>query len=212
MTSCQMSELIPWYVNGTIAEEDRVRLEDHLSQCVGCSSDVSHERRVAQLMNADSPVEYMPTASLKRLQSRLDDTGDRETSRSDAQTSAPAARRRAMPWQGLLAASAAVMAVALGLLATDRWLQLRNDSAGDEYQTVTSSAPRAPGVVIRAVFAPDVTLVQLQRILDESQLKIVAGPTEAGVYSLAMNSSHSISASLSLLRAHPEVRFAEHTP
>jgi len=34
------------------------------------------------------------------------------------------------------------------------------------------------------VFSPTITLVELQAILDEAQLRIISGPTEAGVYSL----------------------------
>jgi hypothetical protein len=63
--------------------------------------------------------------------------------------------------------------------------------------------------VIRAVFAPTITLVELQAILDEAQLRIISGPTEAGVYSLAANSGQPVSTSLALLRGHPKVRFAE---
>jgi hypothetical protein len=69
----------------------------------------------------------------------------------------------------------------------------------------------APNEVIRAVFAPTITLDELQSILDEAQLRIVSGPTEAGVYSLAANSSRSVSSSLALLRGHAKVRFAEGT-
>jgi hypothetical protein len=65
--------------------------------------------------------------------------------------------------------------------------------------------------VIRAVFSPTITLVQLQSLLDEAQLKIVSGPTEAGVYSLASNSTLTVRSSLALLRQHATVRFAEAT-
>jgi hypothetical protein len=51
--------------------------------------------------------------------------------------------------------------------------------------------------------------VELQTILDEAQLRIVSGPTEAGVYSLASNSTLPVRASLALLRQHSTVRFAE---
>jgi len=88
--------------------------------------------------------------------------------------------RRGLPWQGLMAASVAVMAVALGFLAADRWLQNRARAASPDYYTVTTPKPRAPNEVIRAVFSPDVTLIELQAILDEAQLRIVSGPTEAG--------------------------------
>jgi hypothetical protein len=51
----------------------------------------------------------------------------------------------------------------------------------------------------------------LQAILDEAQLRIISGPTEAGVYSLAANSNRPVTVSLSLLRRHASVRFAEST-
>jgi hypothetical protein len=52
-------------------------------------------------------------------------------------------------------------------------------------------------------------LVELQAVLDEAGLRIVSGPTEAGVYSLAANSGRPVSASLASLRGHAKVRFAE---
>ena len=79
------------------------------------------------------------------------------------------------------------------------------------YHTVTTSESRAPDEVIRAVFSPSITLVELQTILDEAQLRIISGPTEAGVYSLAANSRRPVSSSLALLRRHAAVRFAEST-
>jgi hypothetical protein len=101
------------------------------------------------------------------------------------------------------------MAIALTLLAADRWTQSR--ARAPNYFTVTTAAPRAPGEVIRAVFSPTITLVELQAILDAAQLRIVAGPSEAGVYSLAANSERSVSSSLATLRSDSKVRFAEST-
>jgi hypothetical protein len=98
---------------------------------------------------------------------------------------------------------------ALGLVSTDRWVHI--DALSSAYRTVTTSAPRAPDEVIRAVFSPAITLVELQAILDEAQLRIVSGPTEAGVYSLAANSNRPVKDSLSQLRRHTSVRFAETT-
>ena len=116
-----------------------------------------------------------------------------------------------MPWSGLMAASITVIAVALSLLAADRWIQFRARTSSADFYTVTTSTPHSPGEVIRAVFSPTTTLVELQFILDEAQLRIVSGPTEAGVYSLAANSAKPVSASLASLRAHAKVRFAEGT-
>jgi Putative zinc-finger len=207
----EISALLPWYLNGSIGEHERQRVDAHLVSCAGCRDELARERRIYQGMTAETAVEYIPAASLKRLQARLD--GVTGAASATASAEVPAARkpsRRWMAWQGLMAASVAVMAVALSLLASDRWMQSRAHSAPD-YYTVTTPVVHAPGEVIRAVFSPTITLVELQAILDEAQLRIVSGPTEAGVYSLAASSRRPVSTSLALLRGHPKVRFAEST-
>jgi hypothetical protein len=202
----EMSALIPWYVNASIREHDRVRLESHVSACSRCRDDLAHEIEVFRSMTGDAAVEYMPSASLKKLQLRLDGI-DGDVPKPTTVASARASR--SMPWQGSVAASAAVMAVALGLFAINHWTPLRTRVSAPSYHTVTTSLPRARGEVIRAVFSPTVTLIELQRILDESELRIVSGPTEAGVYALAATSHRPVSESLAVLRGHSVVKFAE---
>lgn len=230
----EVSALMPWYVNGSIGEHERQRVDAHLSVCAGCRDELAQERRVYQGMIAETAVEYMPAASLKRLQARLDGIAAEPAEHAADRTVEPAAEhmakpgaeraaelaaervagkphRRSMPWPGLMAASVAVMAVALSLLAAERWMQFRARTSAPNYYTVTAPTSHAPGEVIRAVFSPTVTLVELQAILDEAQLRIVSGPTEAGVYSLAANSGRPVNSSLASLRAHAKVRFAEGT-
>jgi hypothetical protein len=208
-----ISALIPWYVNGTIGERERCRVDAHLVQCAHCRDELTREQWVYRNMTAETAVEYMPAVSLNRLQARLDGIGVAKAVDVAADMAAVVRpRRRSMPWQGLMAASVAVMAVALSLLAADRWLQYRARAAAPPaYYTVTTAVPRAPDEAIRAVFSPTITLSELQSILDQAQLRIVSGPTEAGVYSLATKSRRPVSSSLALLRSHAQVRFAEST-
>jgi anti-sigma factor RsiW len=200
----QISGLIPWYVNGTASGADRSRVEEHVRDCSRCRADLEQERRVYEAMSVDPGVEYMPAASLKKLTARLEalDVEPRE-----AASASGADRRRRMPWRGLAAASIAMAVFAVSLVTADQWLK----SHRGNYHTVTVSETRPPEEAIRAVFAPNITLMQLQSILDEAQLRIVSGPTEAGVYSLASTSSRPASASLRALRGHASVRFAEST-
>jgi anti-sigma-K factor RskA len=199
-----ISELIPWYVNATLDESERRRVEKHLDLCATCRDDVHFERQVFKAIDKEASVEYIPMASLKRLQARLGELPGALGSVSAQQ------RGRAMPWRGFAAASIAVVAVA-GFLSTDKWFQSRARSTEPNYRTVTSAATRPRDEVIRAVFTPTITLVELQAILDEAQLRIISGPTEAGVYSLAAKSGVPVKTSLALLRAHSTVRFAEET-
>jgi anti-sigma factor RsiW len=197
--------LLPWYVNATLEEADRQRVEAHLGNCTICREDLAAQQRICEAIEAQPSLDYMPVASLKRLQARLD--AQAESAVAPAPPQEQATNR--MPWRGWMAASIAAMAVAVALFAADRWvLEARLQP---KYHTVTSSVPRPQGEVIRAVFSPTITLVELQTILDEAQLRIVSGPTEAGVYSLASNSTLTVHASLALLRQHSTVRFAEGT-
>jgi hypothetical protein len=204
----EVSALIPWYVNETIVERDRQRLDAHVDVCVSCRDDLAAQQRLCEAMESQPALDYMPVASLRRLHARLD------AMQADAASSSPPAGppvTSPMPWRGWMAASIAAMAVAVALLAADRWVQFASRRGQSDYSTVTNSVPRPPGEVIRAVFSPAITLVELQTMLDEAQLRIVSGPTEAGVYSLGSNAALPVSASLALLRQHSTVRFAEGT-
>jgi anti-sigma factor RsiW len=199
----EVSALLPWYVNETLAEADRLRVETHAGNCMACREDLAAQQRICEAIEAQPALNYMPVASLKRLQARLD------TLAAPAATPPQEQPANRMPWRGWMAASIAAVAVAVALFAADRWVL--EQRLQPSYRTVTSSVPRPQGEVIRAVFSPTITLVELQTILDEAQLRIVSGPTEAGVYSLASNSTLTVHASLALLRQHSTVRFAEGT-
>jgi len=205
----ETAELIAWYVNGRISEFDRQRVHAHSHTCAVCREDILLERHVYRRMTVDAAVGHLPAASFKRLLARLDAL-DPEPSLRDA-PALEQRRRGSLPWHGLLAASIAAIAVASSLLSVDRWVPVNVRMSPPNYYTLATPQARPPAEVIRAVFSPTVTLAELQAILGEAQLRIVSGPTEAGVYSLATTSGRPVSLSLSLLRQHTAVRFAEIT-
>ena len=209
----EISALLPWYVNSTLAEHARQRVEAHLLTCPVCRDDLAMDRHIFQKIDGEIAIDYMPAISLKRLQSRLDAL---ETESPAPAESSVEHVRRQVPWRGLVAASTVVMALTGSLLATDRWLQYRVQPNAVQpnapnYHTVTTPAARPQDEVIRVVFAPTITLVEMQAILEEAHMRIVSGPTEAGAYSLAAQSSQPVRSSLELLRRHAAVRFAEAT-
>jgi len=206
----EISSLLPWYVNGSISASERQHVDEHLTLCTHCRDELARERWIYQNMTAENAVEHMPSASLQRLQARLDGVDGAERA-PDAPAAAAKPRDRSMSWPGLMAASVAVLAVALSLLAAGRWTQYGARAGAPVYHVTTTPVPRVPNAAIRAVFSPAITLSELQSMLDEAQLRIVSGPSEAGVYSLAVNSDRPVSVSLAMLRQHAAVRFAEST-
>jgi hypothetical protein len=205
----EVAALLPWYVNETLPERDRQRVETHIGSCTICREDLTAQQRICAAIEAEPAIDYMPVASLKRLQARLDAA---QTESAEAFSPPPEAPvPRGLAWRGWMAASIAVAAVTAAVLTADRWMQVETHPIQPNYRTVTNATPRPPGEVIRAVFSPAITLVELQTLLDEAQLRIVSGPSEAGVYSLASKSTLPVRASLALLRQHAAVRFAEGT-
>jgi anti-sigma factor RsiW len=200
-------ELLPWIVNGSLTDADRVGVEAHLRGCEACRGELAAQRRLYAMMAADRGVEKLPTPGLLRLRQRMDAL---EAQRPLAEGPKSRAPRELRPWRrpGALAAAAAAVGV-LAIGATLLWEGSAQHGGRSDYYTVTSASPQPPGVVIRAVFAPQITLAELQAFLDDAGLKIIAGPSEAGVYSLAVTSSHPVEWSLARLRAHDAVRFAE---
>lgn len=206
----ELSGLLPWYVNGTLGEPERQHIEAHLAACAVCRDEVQRERLVYQRLSAKQAVEYLPGPSLQRLQARLDGMKQSAPPAHESGLDGKTLRQsRRAAWR--MAAAAAVVAVVVGVVAVNGWMPARPPAPEASYHTVTTPVSRPAEEVIRAVFSPSITLVELQAILDESQLRIISGPTEAGVYSLAATSSRPVVSSLAILRQHSGVRFAEST-
>jgi anti-sigma factor RsiW len=196
-----MNELIPWYLNETLDQTARSRIDRHLAACPRCRTDIAFERAVQRSLAAQPAVEYMPAASLKRLNAMLDKL-------QPARPHPFRAMRR--PPRLAVAASIALLSLTIGAgVVTVGRLILGGGQESARYHTVTTSRLKSPDETIRAVFAPDMTMAELQHVLDDARLRIVAGPSEAGVYSLAPTSTRATSSSLELLRQHAGVRFAE---
>ena len=206
-------ELLPWLVNGRLSEPDRRRVEAHLCVCSACREEMAAQRTIYQVIAADTAIEQMPMAGLNKLRQRIDRSESAGAADSPADRAPPATRsrpHRASRWQpraGAIAASVLAASATVAIAAAIHWQTQRGGEAN--YYTVTTAASQHSGAVIRAVFAPMVTLSELQVLLDDAHLRIVAGPTEAGVYSLAMSGPQSIDWSLRRLRGHDTVRFAE---
>jgi len=199
-------DAIPWIVNGRASAAERCAVEAHLRACDDCREELERQRRLqAALAGTPGPAPDVQ-AGLARLWTRLDDAG-RESAWA-ATAAAPALRRRAgagaLVWA--LVGAVTLEAVGIAILAADRH--------GDApFRTLTQPAAIAPRATLRLVPAPSMTMAELQQVLAQQRLQIVAGPNEAGAYALApLAQPPSTESQLSRLRALPGVRFVEAIP
>ncbi len=207
----EAARLLPWYVTGTLAATDMERVARHLERCAACRADLAHEHDVRAAMKQDAAtVEYAPQAGLERTLARIDELTREAPPRVTAP--APRASRRITATQWL-AAAVVVQAIGLGVLGTALVGRPASSQAPASYQTLSSPAPVAAGARIRAVFAPATPVDELRTLLGANRLAIVAGPSEAGVFTLAaldpdVDAAH-LEARVAALRRSPSVAFAE---
>jgi hypothetical protein len=204
-------ELIPWWVNGRLTAAEAQQVESHLAQCAECRADAAVEQRVRAAMRRKTQVEFAPQMSFQKLWSRIEeverDLPSRPVPTAPDAVSVPSPVRPATHWK---IAAGLLIGLALGALATDQWRTVSNGAAQYRTTTVPQAAAGRPAQ-IRIVFAPSVTVDELDGIVRGNGLAIVAGPSEAGVYGLALTDGQDVAVASALagLRADPRVRFAE---
>jgi len=203
--------LLPWAVTGRLSQAEAARFEAHLAICAECRTDLETERSIREAAYRSPRVEYAPQPSFQKLWTRIEEAGQAAGVGDDppAQSGHRPRNVAISPRWGL--AAAAVLGLAVG------WIVARFPDAADMagpalYRTAAEPDQQAaPGVCIRAVFSPAMTVDELTRVVRESNLTIVEGPSQSGVFGLACPDREvsSVDVALARIRADPRVRFAE---
>lgn len=220
----EAARLLPWFVNGTLPAADARFVEDHLTGCEACRADAAALAQVRALLRSPGQVEHAPHGGLRKLLQRIDAAealplpppADRpeDPARPVAARPSPAAAtragaNRAVPW---LAAAVVLQSLALLLVAVGAWRDT-DPLEGAGYRTLTTAALPAGRPAVRVVFAPATTLAEVQQLLRSTGLVALAGPSEAGLFTLALREpAAGTDATLARLRADPRVHFAEALP
>jgi hypothetical protein len=246
MSHDQIWHMIPWYVNGRAENEQREQVEAHMRVCNECRNEVMAQQQIRDAIANDKRIDTVPGVAFQRLWERItkEESGTPEGANPLAESPAPARAQRArepdLPTRSArageritdepaprrarastlthwLAAAVIIEAIGITVLA----VVLRSNEGVEpptgQFRTVASAMPATARGDIRAVFSPDAPMSELQRLLEQSGLQIVAGPTEAGVYTLASTTAEETPAAtdsqrdtaLAGLRASQAVRFAE---
>jgi hypothetical protein len=190
MTHSEIVQLLPWYVNGTLSEDERSAAEVHLAQCQECS------RELKQLKELESAVlgvaEQAPapsSAGLNRVLARIE-VYEKERQRahekrfggltwlSDAWTSW---------WQPTPNLARAVIAVQLlVILALAGMLSLRKGPGGTGETAGGPAGVQRPQEVtqISVSFVDGVSERMIRETLLNIKGRIVDGPSVLGLYTV----------------------------
>jgi anti-sigma factor RsiW len=204
--------LLPWFVAGALAPEERARVQSHLQECDICAADEQRERKVHALMSDEFTAGGDDAAQdgLRKLMARVDEHERlQDDLRDEAQPTAPGkVRPRYLRW---LVAAVMVQAVSLGVLGTLLWDRTGERLHAARFTTLTSPALQVTGQPqLRVIFEPAMTMAEVQSVLSSLPATIAAGPSKSGVYTLALSDrAGSADAALTRLRSNPKILFAE---
>jgi anti-sigma factor RsiW len=187
--------MLPWYVNGTLDDDERAMVQCHVDECAQCRDEIEwlRELHAACVACADQDSASQGFGGLRRkLGGRVDET--------------PPPRRgfwAALPpvWRTVAVAQLA-MIVALGAMVVNG-----NENAA-RYRTLGSAdATSAEGSVV-VVFDGTTTEAQMRTLLRNAGARVVDGPTQSNAYILAIPAEDQARA-LKLLHASRGVTLAQ---
>ena len=186
--------LLPWLVNGSLAQEERGWLESHVASCAQCRG----ERALLEDLHAAVLAEEETDAGVEAGWRRV---------RACVQPRAPAPSRwqawqrqwaRAPRWIGWTLATQAALLVALGGLLVSAPLRTRHAPPA-AYRTL-GAAPSAGNLLV--MFEPQLREAQWRGLLQAGGARSVDGPNAAGAYVLAVPAPRAAQACDALRAAH----------
>ena len=180
-------DLIPLAINGTAPANELEFIESHLRDCTDCRDEYAFQLRLHAGMQAaatDGRDDVAP--ALQRLFDRIDDE-DRRAPQAPRAHRVARRRPRSSRQTRLLGAAVVAQAFALALLGVsllERPSPAPSAGSTGAYETLSSATqPSTP--TIRLVPAPTSSLANLQALLSENGLRVVAVSEDGTIYSLA---------------------------
>jgi hypothetical protein len=207
--------LLPWIANESAAARDTARVEAHLRDCRECQEELEFQRQLREAIRSEEAIVLAPQTSLHKLMQRIDSADDMDDEHEAAPAAAePVIARREPTRLRWLPIAAAIQGIAIAGLLSALWLQSRDELTAGRYSVLTTpTAAVAGGPVIRVVFGGNVALDDMNRVLRSIDAQIIAGPSEAGVYTLGLASGAAdksgVEKAIAQLRADGRVMFAE---
>ena len=200
MSADRFNELMPWYVNGTISDEDRAWVDTHLRNHPDAQAELAWYQSLQTRMRDNAPA-VPATIGLARTMQLI--RGD-QPSFSERVTAffAGFGLRPTAAFAGL-----AVVAVQAGFIFT--LLHEPNDDTDVIRAKGTVLVTEAP--LLKLNFAPDAKEADIRLLLMSVRGDLVAGPGQLGDYYVRVPAG-TLDASLVALKANPIVQAAATAP
>lgn len=172
--------LLPWFVSGALADEEKALVEAHLAACAECRAELALERRLAgEVAALPSEAEPAWAAMAQRLDAPARPRTKARKGHGFHAAQALRIARTAPPWLGWAVAAQILLLIGVRALT----LSPTPVPANPVYHALASPAGR-PAANIAVIFRPRTTEADVRRILEASHARVADGPTVAGAWLL----------------------------
>lgn len=157
------TELLPFYVNGTLTGEERDQVVSHIGGCATCQQELLLLQTMRESSKQEAPVvaEDFAWHRLKR------DIRQKDNQRSD----------KNLWWKPAMATAAAIVIVVQTVFI------FKMDSEMDSY---VQAGHHEQSAVVQVKFNANAREEQIRKALLELDAEIIAGPSAAGVYRIKL--------------------------
>jgi hypothetical protein len=186
-------ELIPWYVNGSLPDGERLKIERHLRTCVPCRSALVDEQRLRGLIREQAAIPHGPEHGVADLLHRIDGHGP---VRSRLRFASP-----------FVYAAAAGLALVVAFLLVRPFTEMAGQPDG-EFSTLTNASDSAADR-IDIVFDENLGPAEISVFIESLGGRLEAGPSELGRYTVSLPdaSDRDLAALIADLGEDPRIRF-----
>lgn len=215
--------LLPWYLNGTLTEEEHRQVEQHLTDCETCRTELEGLRQLREEVRSANEAQPGPSPDLfQRVMARIE--LEKESAPHTPAPAQPMSERRmtervqalfAPRWVPVLASALIVvqLGVIVGLLGVrprERHSSLETLSGPVEQERTA----RGQVALLRVAFREQAPEQEIRALLQSLGGRIVDGPTAAGFYQievrLSTRDAGAPEKALQLFRSRPDIiRFVE---
>ena len=164
-----VSELLPWYANGTLPAAQRSEVDRHLRACERCRAELAWVTRLGADIKAATPGPAGDLGLARFLERIAPESNVLPLRR-------PQRARWLVPALALAASVLVAQAVVIGVLLHDRQQTLHT----------LGGPPLAQGTLLQVTFVPDATEMQIRTLLARVDARIVDGPGALGVYTVSV--------------------------
>lgn len=210
-------EILPWYVNGTLGEDEQHHVESHLATCLLCRSEIESLQKFQQNM-LDFNDTTQQDLAFARLMQRI-----QEPNVSAKKSHIPGLKKtgfkrtienilsflpdKLMPY-------AVIVTLLVGLIIG---LLIPQQSTEEMYTTLSHTpANSEQQLLVHAIFKQQVSEFEIRTLLHRYNGKFIDGPTKNGIYSITLGqktlTKEQQQALLDELRQHPGIDWISTIP